>query len=141
MSFRGLAGRALALALCSVALVGCASFVPKREYADYRAVRLAGDDDARLLAMQRYVAEHPSGRWATELQSERTARGKRGKSGLAVSHSVSQAPYPLDRGRRGRIRKAVPRDPARRGGSYLEAQIAEASPMGLERRRERPRLD
>jgi hypothetical protein len=70
---------------------GCAAFVAKQEYADYRAVRLAPSDDARLLAMQRYVTSHPRGRWAIEIQNERGARerevferGKERRAGLEL---------------------------------------------------------
>jgi hypothetical protein len=75
----------------SFASAGCAAFVAKQEYADYRAVRLAPSDDARLLAMQRYVTSHPRGRWATEVQNERGARerevferGKERRAGLEL---------------------------------------------------------
>lgn len=85
------AAYALGLALGWLLLAACAAFVAKQEYADYRAVQLAPSDDARLLAMQRYVTSHPQGRWATELQAERGARerevferGKASKPGLEL---------------------------------------------------------
>ncbi len=57
-------------------LVGCAAFVTKSDYADYRAVRLEQQDEARLRAMQRYVTRHPQGRWYGEIQSERERRDR-----------------------------------------------------------------
>jgi hypothetical protein len=72
-------------------LAGCAAFVSKQEYADYRAVRLERDEGARLVAMQRYVSHHPQGRWYSELQLERRARdqavfesGRATRSGLEL---------------------------------------------------------
>ena len=55
-------------------LAGCSAFVSKQEYADYRAVRLERDEGSRLVAMQRYVNQHPQGHWYNELQVERRAR-------------------------------------------------------------------
>jgi hypothetical protein len=55
-------------------LSGCAAFVSKQEYADYRAVRLERNESARLRAMQRYVSRNPQGRWYGDLQLERRAR-------------------------------------------------------------------
>jgi hypothetical protein len=60
--------------LPSLLLASCAAFVSKQEYADYRAVRLERDEGTRLVAMQRYVSEHPQGHWYNELQVERRAR-------------------------------------------------------------------
>jgi hypothetical protein len=60
--------------LLAVLCSGCAAFASKSDYRDYRAVRLASDSDQRLLAMQRYVAAHPDGRWHDEVQRERSAR-------------------------------------------------------------------
>lgn len=56
------------------ALAGCALVVGKIDYADYRAVRLAGTEPEQLQAMQRYVARHPDGHYAAEVQSARAAR-------------------------------------------------------------------
>jgi len=53
---------------------GCAAFVSKQEYADYRAVRLERNEGERMVAMQRYVSSHPQGHWYNELQVERRAR-------------------------------------------------------------------
>lgn len=53
---------------------GCAVLAGKEEYRDYRTVRLSEDDHARLLAMQRYLAQHPEGRWSDEIRTERKAR-------------------------------------------------------------------
>lgn len=52
----------------------CAVFAGKSDYADYRKVRLAKDDQQRLLAMQQYVEQHPDGRWYVEIQTERQQR-------------------------------------------------------------------
>jgi hypothetical protein len=77
---------ALALAF---AFVGCAAFVSREEYADYRALRMAPSDDARLLAMQAYVARHAGGAWAEEVTRDRKShdlpiyeRGKNTRGGL-----------------------------------------------------------
>lgn len=51
----------------------CAAFVEKRDYADYRRVRLAQTDNERLLAIQAYVAAHPDGHWHDELNAEQLA--------------------------------------------------------------------
>jgi hypothetical protein len=66
-------------------------FVSKDEYRDYRAVRLASNDSARLLALQRYAARHEDGQWAEEVESERAARdlpvfeaGKQTRAGLEL---------------------------------------------------------
>ena len=67
---RKVLGLTAALALLS----GCAAFVSKQEYADYRAVRLERNESARLRAMQRYVSRNPQGRWYSDLQLERRAR-------------------------------------------------------------------
>jgi hypothetical protein len=67
--------RVAALSLCLL-LAGCAAFAQKSDYFDYRAVRLEHRDDARLLAMQHYVARHPSGRWYDEVQRERRIRDR-----------------------------------------------------------------
>jgi len=77
----------LALALVS----GCAMFVSKDEYRDYRAVQLASGERSRLLALQRYAAAHHDGRWIDEVQRERAERelsvfeaGKSTRSGLEL---------------------------------------------------------
>jgi hypothetical protein len=57
-------------------LSGCAAFVSKSDYADYRAVHMERRDDVRLRAMQRYVARHPDGRWYGEVQREREQRDR-----------------------------------------------------------------
>jgi len=63
-----------ALAMCMLTLVSaCAAFVDKADYADYRQVRLAADEEERLLAIQRYVAAHPDGHWHDELNAEQIA--------------------------------------------------------------------
>jgi hypothetical protein len=62
------------LALCLS--TGCAAFAKKSDYYDYRAAHTAHDERIRLVAMQRYVARHPSGRWYDEVQGERQQRDK-----------------------------------------------------------------
>lgn len=66
--------RTVFAALVLVFCAGCAAFASKSDYADYRAVRMAGSDEERLLAMRRYVASHPDGQWHAEVQAERKAR-------------------------------------------------------------------
>ncbi|MBN1654994.1 MAG: hypothetical protein JXA30_14590 [Deltaproteobacteria bacterium] len=57
-----------------VFFIGCAVFAGKSDYADYREVRLAKDEQQRLLAMQQYTDRHPDGRWYAEIQIERQER-------------------------------------------------------------------
>lgn len=71
MNARPLRGGLVVLAV--IALQACASFTSRSDYTDYRALRLAPDHDAKLVAMQRYVARHPDGRWVDEVQRERKA--------------------------------------------------------------------
>jgi hypothetical protein len=61
-------------ALTVMTLSACAVFAGKSDFADYRAVRIAKDDQKRLLAMQQYIERHPDGRWAEEIQNERQLR-------------------------------------------------------------------
>jgi hypothetical protein len=77
MTSAGAIARALRVCvppLLCLLLGGCAAFVSKQEYADYRAVRLERDESSRLVAMRRYVSSHPQGHWYNELQVERRAR-------------------------------------------------------------------
>jgi hypothetical protein len=69
-SFRS---RTLALVLGGslLAASGCAILASKSEYAAYRAVRTASDDQARLLAEQAYMAAHPGGQWSKQVQEHR----------------------------------------------------------------------
>lgn len=74
-----------------LSLSGCAVFAGRGDYADYRAVRLAKGQDAQLRAMQQYVAHHPDGHWAAEIQQQRLAReravfeaGKSDRAGLEL---------------------------------------------------------
>ena len=60
--------------LFAALLSGCAVFASKSDYADYREVRLATDEQQRLLAMQQYVERNPDGRWFVEIQTERQER-------------------------------------------------------------------
>ncbi|MDH5671685.1 MAG: hypothetical protein OEZ06_06020 [Myxococcales bacterium] len=55
-------------------LAGCVLFVAKADYADYRAIRLAPSEPARLLAMRRYMERHPEGTYAAQVQGEREQR-------------------------------------------------------------------
>lgn len=55
----------------AVTLAGCAVLASKAEYADYREVRMAEEQNAKLLAMQQYVSAHPEGIWSEELQARR----------------------------------------------------------------------
>lgn len=66
--------RVRGMLLCALVLSGCAAFVDKADYADYRNVRLAEDDGERLLAIRAYVGAHPDGHWAEELRAEQAAR-------------------------------------------------------------------
>jgi hypothetical protein len=73
------------------ALSGCAMFVSKDEYRDYRAVRLARGDRERLLALQQYAFFHGDGRWIDEVETERSERelsvfesGKSTRAGLEL---------------------------------------------------------
>lgn len=65
--------RSIATLLAALVLLGtgCAIFAGKSEYAAYRTVRTAPDDQARLLAEQVYLAENPTGVWAKEVQAHR----------------------------------------------------------------------
>ena len=81
--------RWLATSCVVVMLAGCATFASKQEYRDYRTVRLATNDQARLIAMQRYVKRHPSGHWYDEVQNHRLShepgvfeKGKSTREGL-----------------------------------------------------------
>ena len=61
---------ALLLALGGLGNTGCATVAGREDYAAYRQVRLAEDDQTRLAAVARYLEEHPSGQWAGELRAE-----------------------------------------------------------------------
>ena len=63
------------LVLASALLAGCAVFASKSDYASYREVRMADDERAQLVAMQRYMAEHPEGSWSEEIQQQRIELG------------------------------------------------------------------
>lgn len=75
--------------LISLAASGCSLFAGKADYADYRAIRLAPDADARAQAMQSYVSQHPHGQWVDDVQAERKSddaksfeAGKDSRAGL-----------------------------------------------------------
>jgi hypothetical protein len=85
------ASQLMVLAFALHALSGCAMFVSKDEYRDYRAVQLASDERARLIALQRYAAAHQDGRWIADVQNERAERelavfesGKSTRAGLEL---------------------------------------------------------
>jgi hypothetical protein len=59
------------IAIALIPSAGCALFVTKSDYADYRNVRLTQEPDARAIAMQEYVQRHPQGHWASEIQATR----------------------------------------------------------------------
>ncbi len=65
--------RALSLVLGGslLAASGCAVLAGKSEYAAYRAVRTAGDDQSRLLAEQAYMEANPNGQWSKQVQAHR----------------------------------------------------------------------
>lgn len=52
----------------------CATVATHDEYGRYRAVRMAGTERDRMIAMQQYAEHHPSGFWAEQIQSERDER-------------------------------------------------------------------
>ena len=55
-------------ALTILALTGCRVFAANRDYASYRAYRYETEDSDRLAAGSRYLAEHPQGAFAPEIQ-------------------------------------------------------------------------
>lgn len=59
------------LVLAGTVLSGCALFAAKGDYRDYRAIRLADDDQDRAIRMAEYVEAHPEGSWAAEVRAER----------------------------------------------------------------------
>ena len=63
-----------ALSIAGLALTSCATFATHDEYQSYRAVRMADEDRARLIALQQYAEKYPSGMWAEEVSSMRAAR-------------------------------------------------------------------
>jgi len=85
-------GSSIGLALVLVlAASGCRVFAGPADYADYRAIRLAPDDEARLIALQQYSERQPEGQWANEVKVERAGRenetfelGKSSRSGLEL---------------------------------------------------------
>ncbi len=62
------------LASITLALTGCATVATHEEYGRYRAVRLAGTDRDRMIAMQEYIEAHPDGYWSQEIGAERDER-------------------------------------------------------------------
>ena len=59
------------LSLCVLLASACAAFVPRAEYRDYRAVRLAENDETELRAIGVYLDAHPEGQWAGDLRAKR----------------------------------------------------------------------
>lgn len=58
-------------AWCAALAIGCGSQLTAspEDYAAYRKTRLAEDTEARLLASEHYLREHPTGRWAAEVRA------------------------------------------------------------------------
>lgn len=52
----------------------CATVASHDEYSRYRAVRMAGTERDRMIALQQYAENHPDGFWSTEVQAERADR-------------------------------------------------------------------
>ena len=63
--------RVALVALAAAVLAGCAVLASKSEYQSYREIRMAEERNAKLIAMQQYMAEHPDGLWAKSIQEER----------------------------------------------------------------------
>jgi hypothetical protein len=74
-------------AACAVAFAGCNTFATHSDYAAYRAVRLAQNDDERLAAMAHYIATNPNGMWAGEIRHEHEVR----EQGVWLSNNSTQA--------------------------------------------------
>ncbi len=62
---------ATTLIVCMLLGTGCAVLAGKSEYALYRTVRTAPDDQARLVAEHAYIADHPNGVWSKQIQAHR----------------------------------------------------------------------
>lgn len=73
-------------ALVVMATAGCSIVATHEEYTAYRAVRLAQNDDERLLAMANYAEHFPNGLWSTEIQNDRAAR----EQGVWLSGNATQ---------------------------------------------------
>jgi hypothetical protein len=74
---------------CVLAAQGCVLLAGKADYADYRAIRLADDEQTRAIAMHEYIDKHPDGHWRDEVGSTRKAHeievfesGKDSRAGL-----------------------------------------------------------
>ena len=63
--------RVACVALAAALLAGCAVLASKSEYQSYRQIRMTEERNAKLIAMQAYMAEHPDGLWAKSVQEER----------------------------------------------------------------------
>lgn len=75
------------LALAMLAMAGCSIVATHEEYSAYRAVRLAQNDDERLVAMASYAEHYPNGFWAGDIRAEREAR----EQGVWLSGNSTEA--------------------------------------------------
>lgn len=74
-------------ALSVLLTAGCSLFASHGEQSSYRAVRLAQNDDERLVAMASYAEHYPNGVWASDIARERDAR----EQGVWLSGNSTQA--------------------------------------------------
>lgn len=74
------------VALVIVLAGGCSTFATHSDYAAYRSVRLAQNDDERMLAMAHYIEQNPNGMWAGEIRRDRDAR----EQGVWLSGNATQ---------------------------------------------------
>lgn len=65
---------------------GCSIVATHEEYTAYRAVRLASNDDERMVAMADYATHYPNGFWAGDIRREREAR----EQGIWLSGNATQ---------------------------------------------------
>lgn len=79
--------RSIALVTLVLWIAGCSVFATHEEYGAYRTVRLAQNDDERLLAMATYMEHYPTGYWSSEIRNERDAR----EQGVWLSGNSTQA--------------------------------------------------
>lgn len=70
-----------------LSLAGCSIVATHEEYSSYRAVRLAQNDDERLVAMASYAEHYPHGFWSGEISTQREAR----EQGVWLSGNSTQA--------------------------------------------------
>jgi hypothetical protein len=79
--------RRIVLLTTVLAMAGCTVFATHEEYASYRRVRLAQNDDERLIAMAEYAEHFPTGAWSTDIARERESR----EQGVWLSGNSTQA--------------------------------------------------